>query len=98
MAIYTIPRGYTGYLHNFDIHVDPTNATTITLKIKTKNNGEVWRTRYVSILNDSTPSEHHEYGIPLEINPESDIRMEVTSTANNIPISSTFDLRLDKNI
>lgn len=97
MAIYTIPRGFTGYMTFFDIHIDPTNNFIGTLKIKSrKDNTGPWRTRFLTVHTERAASEHHEFYPPKMFIATEDIVIEFTSSANNIAVSSSFDIILEK--
>jgi len=94
MAIYTIPRGYEGRMKFLDIHIDPTNAVTVTLKMLSRKNGSPWRTRFRTLHSNGAPSEHHEFFPGKLFEEREDIVIEITSSVNNLEVSSSFDLEL----
>jgi len=92
MAIYTTADNMTGYLTQFDIHVDPTNALTFTCKVLTRINNGPYVVKFTLILTADAPGVHHEFNPPLILEPRTDVLLEGTSSINNLEVSGSFDI------
>ena len=90
MAIYTIPRGYTGMLFTSDVEVKGESVATVTATahLDTNQNGQGWRTRHVyDVVNGAS---QHEYIGGMKLPEKTDIRFRVSSRSKAAPMSAEF--------
>lgn len=97
MAIYTIPAGYTGYVHHYYItgNAAPT-LPQLDVQLWTRSSTGVRSLKHqqaVAAGSDFT----YDYGIPFKIAEKTDIWLRVTSTVNNADVCGGFDIILVAN-
>lgn len=93
MAMFTVPRDYTGYLTNVFASTGISNKTTEVF-VFVRPFGEVFQVkkRY-HIINGAV---FYEYDMPLEITARSDIEVRAQAVAGGGAVSTSFDLWYEK--
>lgn len=96
MAVWTVPAGYTAYLHQGTIASGTTAANKFaTCRIKVKPFGEVMQTKAVVTLHNSFVD--FDFGMPLRIPEKSDIEARALVSSGSDAISVTFTIIYVKN-
>ena len=98
MALWTVPAGYTAYLHQKDLTAATAqNNKYATVRLIARPEGEVFQTRDKHVLQNDII--HQVYSYPLRFDEKTDIEMRcVGDTAGaNIAISAGLDLVYIKN-
>lgn len=93
MAIYTVPRGYTGYLMNFESSIS--RNEDVLLRLRIREHGEVFKTKHLAHVYESTY--RYDYDVYKQVSEMSDIELTVTPVNNNVAVHGAFDLILIKN-
>lgn len=95
MAIYTVPVGVWGQLTNYYVSVLGTVAAIVTVRLWIRPFDEVWQLKHVLHTDPNANGYfNHQFGIPLDVSPKSDVRIEATTTANDTDVAGGFDLKL----
>jgi hypothetical protein len=96
MAIYSIPANTTAYLYSFYASMNRSVSTGgADMFLYVRPFGGVFQVKYVlGTIGAGSGLFQHEYQIPLEIEPKSDIKVRAEVNANDTDISAGFDLVL----
>ena len=98
MAIWTVPAGYTAYLHETDVTVATTqNNKYATVTLVSKPFGSVFQVKDKFVI--SQGNHHQEYKFPLKFEEKTDIEVRCIgdSSGANIAISAGLGLLYIKN-
>ena len=96
MAVYTVPAGYTGYMHQGTISSGTSQSNKYaTARLKVRSFGGVFRTASVVTLhNQFLP---FDFGIPVQIPEKSDVEARAITSSGADDISITFTMILVPN-
>jgi len=99
MAIYTVPKGRTGYLDNwYASTAGATRTSSYVVDLRIRPSGGIFQLKHRSALEDAGTSHiQHDYNVPEVIQAMSDVEMRVRATTNNITdasVSAGFDITL----
>jgi len=102
MAVYTIPKGYTGYLMNFYASIaGASKSSNYIINLNTRENGKIFRIRHSDAISDSGSSKiQHNYFAPEKLLERTDIEITAQTTVANITgssISAGFEIILVAN-
>jgi len=91
MAVWTVPAGYTAYLHQGTISSGTSTVNKfVTAKLKVKPFGQVLQTKAVVTLYNSFVD--FDFGIPLKIEEKSDIEARAFASSGSDAVSVTFSI------
>jgi len=93
MALYTIPRNYTGYMVQLDIGSSKDLENEIRVITKDISNGNVWNTKEFITTRGGFMQKNYLY--PIVINEKTDIEIVGKASATS-SISAGFELYLEK--
>lgn len=97
MAIYSVPRGYSAYMPDFDIALSKRTAGSSIVKMFRRDFGGVFQIKEITALNSTGTGVHeHNYPVPPKINEKTDIIFKADASANDIGVSAMFTLILIK--
>ena len=94
MSVYTVPAGYTGYIHNWDITSAKSDGDVFLMQ-RTETDGGVWTSKDVMHINQNNVE--RKYTFPLKVEEKTDIDIRAFSATNNMKVASTFCILLLKN-
>ena len=94
MSVYTVPAGYTGYIHDWDVTTAKSDGDVFLMQ-RTDTDGGVWTSKDVMHTNQN--SVERKYTFPLKVEEKTDIDIRAYSTVNNMKVSSTFCILLVQN-
>lgn len=96
MALWTVPAGYTAYLHQGTIASGTTAANKFaTGRLKVRPFGEVFQTKAVVTLHNQFVD--FDFGIPLAITEKSDIEARALTSSGTDAIAVTLSIIYKKN-
>jgi len=93
MCVYTIPRGYCGYLTQIDIGSSKDLENQITFNTNEIDNGNVWRIR--EFLTGRGGFLSKTYVTPIKFPPKTDIEIRAKASATSA-VAANFELILEK--
>jgi len=95
MAVYTIPKGYNGYLCQSTVGIGKGGDASFRLYIRDNHYGETaFNIKSDVNLYQSTVSQ--DYTVPLRFIQQTDIDFRALTSGNNFHATASFDLILDK--
>lgn len=94
MAIYTVPRGYNGYIHSY--YAATTQGNSANIQLKTRNMGKVFRVRHEgALVGNGTSSINQCFKRPIVVSAMTDIELVVSDVSSvSTFILGGFDLDL----
>ncbi len=95
MAIDSIPSNSTGLLHRWHVSIDGPNAgATITARLYVRTLGKIFlvKDKPLTVSGGSPSPPAREFSPPLAIPAQSDVKIVITSDANNVAASGSFDM------
>ena len=96
MAVWTVPAGYTAYLHQGTISSGTATVNKFsTTRLKVKPFGEVMQTKAIITLHNSFVD--FDFGSPLAITEKSDIEARALTSSGTDSVSVTFSIIYVKN-
>ena len=95
MAVYTIPKGYNGYLCKSTVGIGKGGDASFRLYIRDNHYGET-SFNIKSDVNLYQATVSQDYTVPLRFIQQTDIDFRALTTGNNFHATASFDLILDK--
>lgn len=92
MSVYTVPAGYTGYIHQFNASTAKADGDIFLMQ---REEDATWRSR--DIIHTNQNSVERTYKFPLKLNEKTDIDIRALSPTNNMKCAVTFCILLLKN-
>lgn len=90
--VYTVPDGYELYWYDWGATISGGGNATVLLQVR--DEGKAWRTRGTLQIASNTGFTR-EYGFPQVYEPHSDLRVRVTTSANNTVVAAFGDGMLE---
>ena len=98
-AVYTVPRGYNGYVQSFSFFVEGTTSAQVGCELRRRinlgNDAGGWRAIVHGQAPNNSKFEEVINNTGLSVTEGDDLKASVTSSsANNVNVDATFDLML----
>ena len=97
MAVYTIPRGYIGYLYQGTMTVQANGDATGYMYIRRNSVGTAFRIGHTFEVTGSGGAYNYKFSFPPAIPEKSDIDVRALVRSNNSRVTATFDILLVEN-
>jgi hypothetical protein len=97
MAVYTVPAGYTAYLHQGVATAQTGADATGFMYVRYNSVATVFRVGHTFEVSGDGGEYHYEFKYPVQLPEKSDIDVRLTTRSNNGRFTAAYDMLLIKN-